>query len=325
MGVSGPVQTATELQRALYAAAERAILAPSILNSQPWSWRVHRSSLELFADPDRQLHGIDPDRRLLTLSCGGALHHACVALRVRGLEPRVERAPDRTQPDLLALIRVAGPHAVTWVDRTEASSIGARVPVTARDVELLQRAADAHGARLHMVTTDQKPFLALAAASAEQMEEREESYQRDLAAWTDDRMRGEGIPRETLVSAAVPRTVPLRDFAGGGETGLHPGLGDDTYADYLILSTAADDPPDWLRGGEAMSAVWLDATARRIAATVISNVIEVPGARALVAGLLPTGGHPQIVLRIGIAAQPTPPPASPRRAPETVIHIDDRD
>ena len=117
----------------------------------------------------------------------------------------------------------------------------------------------------------------------------------------------------------------MRDFAGGGETGLHPGLGDDTFADYLILATAADERLDWLRGGEAMSAVWLDATARRIAASVISNVIEVPGARALIAGLLAEPGYPQIVLRIGIAAQPTPPPASPRRKPETVIHVDDRE
>jgi hypothetical protein len=319
----------------LYQAAERATLAPSILNTQPWRWRVHRSSLELFADNARQIPSIDPERRLLTLSCGGALQHACAALRVRGVEPDVRRQPDPTVPDLLARIRSEGPHDVTRSDLTVAASIGqrhtdrrviaARVPVNTRDIELLQRAASQHRTQLHRVTDEQRRFLALAAASAQQMEERDEAYQRDLVAWTDDRPGDAGVPTGTLVSPRVPRPVPLRDFAGGGETGLHPGLGDDRFADYLILATAGDEPADWLEAGEAMSEVWLDATSRRIAVSVISDVIEIPGARALIAGLLSEPGNPQLVLRIGIAAHPGPPPASPRRPPEAVIDIDDRE
>ncbi len=73
-----------------------------------------------------------------------------------------------------------------------------------------------------------------------------------------------------------------------------------------------------------MSAVWLTATEHTVAASVLSDVIEVPGARALVANLLPGQGYPQLVLRIGVAAHPTPPPASPRRRPETVIDVNDR-
>jgi hypothetical protein len=318
----------------LYEAAARATLAPSILNTQPWHWQVHRSSLDLFADTSRQIQSIDRQRRLLTLSCGGALHHACVTLRARGMAPDVDREPDKAQPDLLARIRTTAPHEVSRADLTEAASIGqrhsdrrviaARAPVNPRDIELLRRAADDCGAQLHRVTAEQRPFLAMAATRAQTIEDREEPYQRDLVAWTDDRPQGAGIPAETLVSTNVPRPVPLRNFAGGGETGLHPGLGDDTFADYLILATPGDEPRDWLRGGEAMSAVWLDATSRRIAASVLSNVIEVPGARTLVASLLPVRGYPQIVLRIGIAAHPNPPPASPRRAPKRVIDIDDR-
>ena len=118
--------------------------------------------------------------------------------------------------------------------------------------------------------------------------------------------------------------VSLRDFAGGGETGLHAGLGDDTFADFLVLATTGDRPSDWLLAGEAMSAVWLTATAHTVAASVLSDVIEVPDARAMVASLLPVQSYPQLVLRIGVAAHPTPPPASPRRRPETVIEVDRR-
>jgi hypothetical protein len=331
MSLSGAARAETELQRALYDAAARATLAPSILNTQPWRWRIYRSSLNLYADPERQVTSIDPQRRLLILSCGGALQHACLTLRAHGLEPEVDRASESSDVDLLARIRIRGPHDVRSTDLALAGSIrlrhsdrrviAARSPVASHDVELLRKAAGEHGGRLHQVTTDQKLFLAMAAEIAQSAERDDGSYQRDLVAWTDDRQPKEGVPIATLV-ANVKRPVPLRDFAGGGETGLHSGLGDDRFADYLILATAGDQPEDWLRAGEAMSAAWLTATVNTIAVSVLSDVIEVPSARAIVASLLPEPGHPQLVLRIGIAAHPTPPPASPRRPPDTVIEIE---
>jgi hypothetical protein len=77
MRLSRSGQPIGDVRLDLHRAAERAVLAPSTLNTQPWRWRVHASRLELFADLDRQVTSIDPQRRLLTISCGAALHHAC--------------------------------------------------------------------------------------------------------------------------------------------------------------------------------------------------------------------------------------------------------
>jgi hypothetical protein len=41
-------------------AATAARNAPSILNTQPWLWRVHPDRLELFAAPSRHLTAGDP-------------------------------------------------------------------------------------------------------------------------------------------------------------------------------------------------------------------------------------------------------------------------
>ena len=65
---------------ALVAAAEAALRAPSIFNSQPWRWHVTADELELLTDPDRQLPVVDPEHMMSTLSCGIALHHARTAL-----------------------------------------------------------------------------------------------------------------------------------------------------------------------------------------------------------------------------------------------------
>jgi nitroreductase len=95
--------------RVLARAALTALKAPSILNSQPWCWRVDGRVLELRADRSRQATGMDPDGRLLTLSCGVALHHVRTALAVDGVRIRVEYRPDPAEPDLLAVITHLGP------------------------------------------------------------------------------------------------------------------------------------------------------------------------------------------------------------------------
>jgi hypothetical protein len=62
--------TARALAQVLRQAAEEAGRAPSILNTQPWRWRVRDDVLEPHADRTRQVTSIDPEGRLLTLSCG---------------------------------------------------------------------------------------------------------------------------------------------------------------------------------------------------------------------------------------------------------------
>jgi len=88
-------------------AAEVAGYAPSVHNTQPWRWRVSGDHMDLFADRERQLAVADPQGRLLTISCGAALHHTVVALAAEGWQAKVRRLDG---PDHLARITL-GPHA----------------------------------------------------------------------------------------------------------------------------------------------------------------------------------------------------------------------
>src|SRR5215211_4731572 len=94
-------------------AARAALRAPSILNTQPWRWRIHDGVAELRIDHDRQLHVIDPQACLATLSCGVALHHARTALAASGQRIEVTRCPDLSDPGLLVTIRLIGIGAPT--------------------------------------------------------------------------------------------------------------------------------------------------------------------------------------------------------------------
>ena len=85
-------------------AARASLHAPSVFNTQPWSWLVTGDRLELRADPSRRLDATDRDGHLLLLSCGAALHHARTALAAAGWTATVDRLPDPSEPALLARV-----------------------------------------------------------------------------------------------------------------------------------------------------------------------------------------------------------------------------
>jgi hypothetical protein len=267
---------------------------------------------------------------MLTLSCGAALHHARVALSATGYDATVARFPDPADGDLLARIRVIDQHeppegAVDMLEamrrrHTDRRPFAATVPVPPPALAAMTRAAEQEDARLHRIPAEDVPALAAAVETAAAAEARTAAYQADLREWTHrPRAGGDGVTAEA-VTAHMALPVHLRDFSGE-ETLLDPGFGTDRFAEFLVLATTNDTRYDWLRAGEATSAVWLAATAVGLVGSVMSEVIEVPEARALVGRLLPEPGHPQLVFRVGVDMQPPPYPKSARRPPSDVIEM----
>ncbi|MEV5694589.1 nitroreductase family protein [Micromonospora globbae] len=315
------------LTTALAEAAATAGHAPSVHNTQPWQWRVLPDALELRAARSRQLAATDPEGRLLTLSCGTALHHARTALAAEGWTPVVERLPDPDDPQLLA--RLTGLHRtdpdpaamrlvqcmqVRHTDRRPVSD--EPVPTTA--VKEIAEAAVAEGSRLQILDGDQVLELAAAAAHAGTVEAEDPQLREELAYWTSRAGTGTGLPSDVLPEQAPQTTVPARDF---GRPGTLPiGAGHDRAAVYALLYGDEDEPDSWLRAGEALSAAWLTATRLGVSVVPLSGVVEVEGTRQTLRGLLAGLGHPYIVLRLGIADPAhAGPPHTPRLATEQVV------
>ncbi|NJC74053.1 nitroreductase [Planosporangium thailandense] len=315
---------------ALIAAAEAALRAPSIFNTQPWHWRVAGNALELSADPQRQLPVVDPDHRMTTLSCGIALHHARTALAAEGRTTEVDRLPDPARPGLLARIRVAGRQPVTPADirRYESTLIrhtdrrlftDRRVPAEA--VDGLRRAAEGEGAHLFLVRPEDTPVLASAVSQAQATQLADPAYRAELARWTHPaEAGGSGVPIDTA-TPPTSRTVPVREFGIEGTGVLAPGEGHDETAVYAVLAGDGDSPRDWLRAGEALSAVLLTAVSEDLAVSPMSDVIEVAATRLRLGRMLSGIGYPFLVLRVGVAEPATRVPATPRRDPAEVIEV----
>jgi len=311
-------------------AAEAAGYAPSVHNTQPWRWRVTDAALDLYAVRDRQLRAADSEGRLLTVSCGTALHHALVALAAEGWSAEAVRLPDQADPDHLARITLTGHTGVTpeamrlfqaarvrHTDRRPVSD----TPASQEAVAAIDHAVRAAGLELHLLTRDQILELAAAASHADKVETEDEDQRTELAYWIGgDRPEGTGIPDAAIPSAAPQTTVPGRDFVRAGT--LSVGHGHDRAAAYAVLYGRGDEPSDWLAAGEALSAGWLVATELGVTVLPFSSVIELPATRQALRGVISNVGYPYLVLRLGTADPDTAgPPHTPRLPVTQTIEI----
>jgi hypothetical protein len=307
-------------------AARDALRAPSVHNTQPWRWRVDAGALELCADPGRQLTVADPHTRLMLVSCGAALHHARVSVAAAGwgsavrcypagagtLARLVLTRPQPADPEALDLRAAIGRR------RTDRRPYGDEaVPAEARAA--ITAAVAAEGVRLRIVPPDQMPLLAIAAATAALVQQSDPAYRNELIRWINrPQWSKDGVP-PGLAVRRVPRRVPVRAFALDPGEGLPAGAGGDGGAEYQVLYHAEEEPADWLRAGEALSALLLTATAYGLATSTISDVIEVGRSRRLVRRVLGEPGQPYIAVRCGVAATGEALPEAPRRDPAEVI------
>jgi hypothetical protein len=317
----------TPAAQVLTRAAMTAGAAPSVFNTQPWRWRVVGDVVELRADRTRQLAAADPDGRLLTVSCGAALHHLRTALAGAGWQCEVVRRPDPAQPDLLAQVRLVGQAAVDPIAVRRQQAIALRrtdrrpfadVEVPTSGLDALRDAAEGEGAHLHLLHSDEMITLASLAGEAAAVESADPRYRAELAAWTSrPETAGDGVPAETAADR-TPRTVPARDFIPG-VVAVASDQPADRFARYAVLFSDTDDPAAWLVAGEALSAVLLTATIERLAVSPISDIVEVPATRHRLRGLLGGIGYPALGLRIGMPGAASAPADTPRRGTAEAI------
>lgn len=333
-----PIPTGLDDWALLVTTVRRAVLAPSSHNTQPWRFRLRLvpSSgrgpvLELHADRTRALRVVDPDDRALVVSCGAALAFARATLRAAGRDAEVARFPDDGEPDLLATLRAGAPIAPDADDLARDAAVARRHtnrrPFAARAVpdavlDRLRATVAAEGAWLRVVTAPaEKDAVAELVAAGDRRQAADPAFRRELAAWMhpDRAHTRDGMPTSAFgVPDVLARPFPwmIRTFDwGDGQAARDRQLARGSPA-LLVLGTRTDAPAEWLRAGEALGTMLLDATAAGLATSYLNQAIEVPALRPVLARALGVAGAPQLVLRLGYG--PEVPP-TPRRAIADVL------
>jgi hypothetical protein len=262
---------AEEQHRALVRAADLAGSARSVRDTRPWCLDLRSDRLLLLADRSRQLTATDPTGRGLVQSVGAALFNARAALAVAGWGAHVARLPDPRDADLLAVVR-----PLESAPDPTIAALGAAAP---------RSRAHRRGATAETVPEDLlRVFGAAAATEGAVLAPVVTEEHRRLVA----RLIRHAADRLHDTAAAAP------DRDGGVEWAA------------VLLATPTDDPQAWLRCGEAMQRVLLEATRAGWDATLVTAPVEVPLTRTQLRSALTWDAHPQVLLRF------RRPPAAPR-------------
>lgn len=311
--------TADELEHLVLMAT----CAPSVHNTQPWQFVSAPDGFVLRADHSRQLAVLDPYSRDLLMSCGTALHHLVVAARAIGLDAELELFPVDSNPDSVAQVRFrrSGPATTDQVDSAVAilhrHTHRGRFPgehVPAALLDQLRAAVEGQGGMLRVIRPEELVGVEVIVSSAEKSLLATDGYTDELERWVwhgAEEQRGDGLP-PAAIDHGPGRAESLQGRQFGGAVLPRPQEPPaPEHPTVVLLTTLGDEPLDWVRAGQALSALLLVATEHGALAQPLGQVVDVPATRWALQQLLGTVGIPQMLLRLGLGEAAA---LSPRRS-----------
>ena len=300
--------------------------APSLHNSQPWAFRLTADRIELHHDASRALGAADPDGREARIACGAALLNLRLALAGQGVHGRVVISADSGSAPI-AVITAGGPTLSSPATAELERAIGRRrtnrqpffdSPVPAAYQQALSRAVEEERASMQLINDPGRlAHLRQWAASAHLVQLANANWVAEWTRWTGRIDTADGVPKSAAGPAPSADDIwTLRDFGHPGRPDRAEGKQFEQHPLIAVIATATDGPPSQVRAGQALQRMLLTATNLGLAASFISQLIEVGPARNQVRNLL--GGHlyPQVVVRLGFGA---PVPPTSRRSVEDCL------
>ena len=292
------------------------VLAPSAHNTQPWKFQVSGNHIDVMVDWGRHLHISDPTHRQLYVSIGCVIENALVAGYFWDYAPSVEYFPEgrHTTSPVARIIFTKNKVGEKGIAANLFSAIEARrtnrldyntEPLTATEKNALYTRNNEEV----VLVEDRDGIEAIAKASeiATLKTLSRTDFKNELSHWVrsswtkeNDGMPGYamGIPAPlSLISHFMVRFAPI-----------HKQEGPKTYKQMkqtsaiAVIATKGDGPEDWMRAGQLLERVWLEATIEGIAAAPVVAAIEAgEETRAQITEVVGEGLYPQSIIRLGHA------------------------
>ncbi|MFD6225947.1 Acg family FMN-binding oxidoreductase [Streptomyces sp. NPDC060232] len=311
-----------------------AVTAPSMHNAQPWKFvfRPAGGVIELYGDLDRAMTRTDPHHRALHLGCAAALFNLRVSAARYGLRADVRLLPDASQPWLLASAVLDEPpgedHDLAVLHAALRRRHTCRFPFSDERVpdalmDGLKSAARREGCRLALPGDWHLDTVLGLVRDAEHREDIDPLVRAETSAWTSPAQpsadtRRDGVPAAAFGPRSAGGPAPVRDFDRDHTVADRGWAAFEKRPQLALLGTSNDTRVDWLRAGQALERVLLQATADGLATSMTSQPLEWSELRWAARDPLEDMGHVHMVLRLGYGPLG---PETPRRPVADVLEI----
>ena len=275
----------SDLARLLVA---HAAMAPSGGNVQPWRFHADGARLWLAIDRSRASNLFSVDDRPTLLALGAAAENLCIAAASRGYDAEVRPFPGGEGPDVVAAVALAPFRAPALAERAALLAplqqrVTNRAPgsgalLSTFELKRLHAAVAREGAQLDLAVGARALGEAAAlVGEADRVRFLCGPLHREMFGelrWTPEeaRARRDGIDVATLgvgeaAGLAALRVAARPDVAGflrardaGAGLRAHGRVLIESASAIGMLSVDADRPGDWLRAGQVMQRLWIEAT-----------------------------------------------------------------
>jgi len=300
--------------------------APSSHNTQPWLFAFSKNEILVYGNKIRKLAASDTNNRQFFLSIGCAIQNILTAADYYGFPFSVEYFPDKSDPFFAARIIFKSlelnhkehdaNHLIFEITKRHANRelfSGQPIPE-----DFLSRVRGMGDQSLAITpTSDDATKKAIAAvvvdATVAAMNDRD--FSRELSEWMKpsfpkyrDGMPGYNIGIPWLLSFIFPLVLRYGSVANQQRKMIGKML--EHTPTFLTISTAEDNPREWLRAGQTLERIWLNASREGIKVGILAAAVQIGEFYNGLKDALGTSFRPQVFCRIGYANKI--PPKSPR-------------
>ena len=306
-----------------------ATLAPNGHNTQPWRFRISKTSIEILPDFSRRTPIVDPDDHHIFVGLGCAAENLAIAAGARGHPGTLGFEPANDGSVVLTFGGLPSAPAALFDAIPKRQSTRADYDgksISAGDLDTLARAAVIPGIDLILITgrpqMDRVRDLVLAGNGAQMADA---AFVAELKSWLRFNPReamqsGDGLFSATTGNPNLPAWLGPRLF----DWVFKAKFENEKYsrqisssAGIAVFVAQKEDREHWVLAGRACQRFALQATALGLKHAFINQPVEVAKLRPELASLVGMPGRrPDLVLRFGYG--PTLP-YSARRPVETVL------
>ena len=309
---------------------EQAVKAPSGHNTQPWTFRIKETGIDILPDFTKTLPVVDPDNRELFVSLGCATENLCIAAAHRGYETMVSIAENGTihigftKQDSDTPSPLFPYISVRQTNRSVYN--GSIIPVN--DITALAEKNDMEPfVGIHFFKSGTQEFDAISemVCKGNSIQMRDKKFKEELQQWMRYNKKHQDATRDGLSYAVfgapnLPRFIVktiITRLINEKSQNRNDRRKIASSSHFVLFTTLNNTVEQWIKLGRVLERLLLKATGMGISHAYMNQPNEEQGlSRKMAETLGIAGEYPTVLIRLGYGSKM---PYSSRRSAQACI------